>query len=272
MKSNIYTCSAYYLLRKEVKKRWKTSFKYDAEAQNRLEDFISQVPADKVFVHVALSASKLFSPVPDGYVWLKELLCSRFQAVVTNAFTPYVHETKTFDIKQDKPVYGAFAKKLFQDHTFRNADPLYSVCGLGDTGLGEKRFSFTHDGVFRQMIDQGYYGLNIDIDGMISSLFHYAEFTLRPPYIDQQKDTLSIIRDNKESLAEYPFYRYKKEFSVNNKSIMFNRDKVRKDLLQASVLKKLSFKGATVSCFSYQGFYELLSQKLEKDPFYLVTW
>lgn len=272
MRANIYTCSGYYLLRKEMKKRWKPAFSYDADAQDRLEDFISQVPADKVFVHVALSASKLFSPVPDGYVWLKELLNARFQAIVTNAFTPYVKDTKTFDIKQDKPVYGAFAKKLFQEHTFRNADPLYSVCGVGQTGLDQNRFSFAPEGVFRQMIDQGYYGLNIDIDNIISSLLHFIEFSHQLPYIDIRQDTFRVISENKEYQTEYPYYRYKKKFAVNNKSIMFNRDKIIRDLLQASVLKKLSFKGATVSCFSYQGFYELLSQKLEKDPFYLITW
>ncbi len=272
MKPNIYTCSAYYLLRKEVKKQWKPSFKYNAEAQHRLEDFIEQVDTDKVFVHVALSASKLFSPVPDGYAWLRELLCSRFQAVATNAFTPYVNETKTFDIKQDEPVYGAFAKKLFQEHTFRNADPLYSVCGLGDTGLDEKSFSFTHDGVFWQMIDQGYYGLNIDIDNITSSLLHFIELNHQLPYIEIHRELFRINSVEVSIKAEYLYYRYQKKFSVNNKSIMFNWHKIRRDLLKASVLKAQRYNGASVSYFSYKDFYDFIAGRLEKDPFYLVTW
>ncbi len=272
MNPNIYTCSAYYLIRKEVKKRWKTSFKYDAEAQNRLEGFINQVPADKVFVHVALSTSKLFSPVPDGYAWLKELLGNHFQAAVTNAFTPYVNETKAFDIKQDKPVYGAFAKKLFQEHTFRNADPLYSVCGIGDTGLDERRFSFTPDGVFRQMIDQGYYGLNIDIDNITSSLLHFIELSCRLPYVELRRDLFNIRAEKGTRKEQYLYYRYKKGYAVNNKTIMFSRDKIIKDLVKASIMKVQRHKGASASYFSYKEFYDFVTGKLEKDPFYLVTW
>lgn len=272
MLANIYTCSAYYLLRKEIKKRWKPSFRYDPDAQQRMEAFIAEVPASKVFVHVALSATRLFSPAPDGYGWLKTLLCDRFSAVVTNAFTPSVIKSKTFDIREDRPVYGAFARKLFHDRTFRNADPLYSVCGAGDTGLDKNRFSFSPDGVFRQMIDQGYYGLNIDIDNITSSLLHFIELNCCPPYVEVHRDLFNIVTENGPRKENYLYYKYRKRYAVNNKTVMFSRNKIKKDLIRASILITQRHKGASVSYFSYKEFYDFITGKLEKNPFYLVTW
>ncbi len=184
-KISVYSTVAYYYIRRFIKQHpWlRKKWPYHEKAGPSFESFIEDIPADKVFVHVALSPVRCFTKEKNTYTYLMDVLRANFSVIASQAFTPQVRKTKVFDPAGEVPAYGAFAKLFFGDSQFRNHDPCYSVMATGNTGFNPEDLSFESNGIFRQMTDQDYCCINIGLDHVTCSIMHLVEYEQKVPYL-----------------------------------------------------------------------------------------
>ncbi len=270
---SVYSTVAYYYIRRQVKQhRWlRKRWAFNEKAGPSFENFIQDVPAGKVFVHVALSPMRRFTEEKNTYAYLMDVLRSNFDVIASQAFTPQVRKTKVFDPAGELPAYGAFAKMFFRDSQFRNHDPCYSVMAAGETGFNAKDLSFQPNGLFRQMVDQGYHCVNIGLDHVTSSLMHFVEYEQRVPYLRFFDETYHIQTGNSLKTITYPLHANRSAYSVKG-YIWWNKHRLMKDLDNTGIVQQRILHGVCLYSFGMQQLYRFVTEKVKADPYYLIKW
>lgn len=272
-KISVYTTVAYFYIRRAIarhprcKKRW--TFDYDAK--QTFGQWVAGIPSDKVFVHVALSSVNRFSETKKAYPWLRDLLLKHFNTVSSQAFTPGVRKTKVFDPDKEVPAYGAFARLFFRDMGFRNHDPCYSVMALGGNGFREQDFSFSANGIFRQMIEQDFYCINIGLEYVTCSVMHFVEYEQKVPYLRFFDDTYYIQSGNATRKIIYPVHDNRGAYSVKG-YVWWNKVRLMKDLSNTGIVQSVNIQGVRLYGFGMRHLYEFVTRKVQSDPFYLIKW
>ncbi len=271
---NVYSTIGWYYFRRFIRQHpWlKKSYHHVPGAGAGFRDFLNRIPADKLFVHVSLSAANRFTDQPDKYAVLMQHFRDHFSIIASQAFTPQVRKTRVYDPLSTKPAYGAFAKNFFRrDAEFRNHDPCYSVMASGNVSWDEKAASFARDGVFQQMMDEDFYCLNIGLDHITSSLMHYVEYRHKVPYLLFGNERFRLVLNGKEHEVSYCLHQNKAAYSVKG-FVWWNRYRLMQDLKKTDIVQHDTLHGVRVYAFSMRELYQFVSDKVKKDPFYLITW
>lgn len=272
-KISVYSTVGYFYLRRMIKQHpaLRKKWTYDKKAGIAFERFIKEIPSDKVFVHVSLSAVRSFTPGPDVYNYLRNLLQDRFSLVVSQAFTPKVRKTKVFDPEREIPAYGAFARQFFRESQFRNHDPCYSVMARGACDFKKGDLSFSRGAVFRQMADQNFYCLNIGLDFVTCSLIHLVEYEQRVPYLDFYDDEYIIREKGQDTLLSYPIHANRPAYSVKG-FVWWNKIRLKRDLAKTRIVRTHKAGGVLLYAFSMLELYHFVTEKVKADPYYLIKW
>ncbi len=272
-KLSVYSTVAYFYIKRAIghhpwfKKRWT----YERDAEKAFEQLISEIPSDKLFVHVAFSAIKRFSETKEAYPYLRDLLLENFATVISQAFTPDARKSKVFDPEKEVPAYGAFARLFFKDMQFRNNDPCYSVMALGEPGFSAEDLSFSADGIFRQMIDQDYHCINIGLEYVTCSLMHFVEYEQQVPYLRFFDDTYYIQTNDAKKKITYPVHSNRSAYSVKG-YVWWNKIRLMKDLAKTDIVQSFNIHGVRIYCFSIRQLYRFVTLKVQDDPYYLIKW
>lgn len=273
-KISVYSSLAYFYIRRAIKEhpRFRKSWTFHPGSAALFEKTLAEVPAEKVFLHVALSSIKRFSNNEDPYVYLRDLLSENFRVVTSQAFTPAVRKTKYFDPRETPPAFGQFAKLFFRrDATFRNLDPCYSVIAQGDHGLNENDLTFTPNGIFRQMIEQDYYCINIGLDYITCSLIHLIEYEQRVPYRIFYKDRFTLEKDGQTEEIGYTLHKGHPGYGIKG-YVWWNKIRTNIDLLRRGIVRKYYIHGVPMYVFSLKALHRFITEKVKKDPYYLIKW
>ncbi len=272
-KISVYSTIFYYYTRRFlVQHPWlRKKWAFDATAAAAFERLISELPADKIFVHASLSPLKRFTSNPDTYAYLHEQFKTHFVSVVSQGFTPVVRKTKVFDVDNEPPAYGAFAKFFLNDCQFRNMDPCYSVMAMGETGFSPGDLSFSPNGIFRQMVDQDYLCVNIGLDHITCSLLHLLEYDHQVPYLQFIRESYTVRAKGAEQMLSVLIHKNRSAYAVKG-YVWWNRRRLEVDLLRKGIVSSHSVGGVRVCYFSMRELYGFLSKKLQQNPFYLITW
>ncbi len=273
LRASVYSTIAYFYLRRNL---WghpllRRKYTYAAAAKEAFNAFLASVPADRVFVHVALSVAKRFASDQKAYEYLIDALDHHFSLVVSQAFTPAGRKTKCFDPHRDAPAYGGFAARFFKDMSWRNLDPCYSVMARGDTGWDPQALSFSPEGIFKQMIHEDMYCLNIGLDYPTCSMLHLIEYEQRPPYLFFVEEDFLLQTMGKEYPILYNLHKNQGAYSVKG-FVWWNKIRLARDLKEAGLVHAFRAGGVPLCYFSMRDVYEFVSDRLRQDPFYLVTW
>ncbi len=271
---NVYSTIGWFYFRRLIRQHpWlKKSYRHIPGADEALLNFLGQIPVDKLFVHVSLSAVNRFTVQPDKYAFLMKHFRDHCSVIASQAFTPQVRKTKLYDPLVTQPAYGAFAKIFFQrDAEFRNLDPCYSVMARGKVAWDETANSFAGDGVFQQMLDEDFYCLNIGMDHVTCSLLHYVEYQQQVPYLQFDNQRFALILDGKKQEVTHCLHQNKPTYSVKG-FVWWNRFRLMQDLKKTDILQRDKVHGVRLYAFSMRELYQFVTEKVKKDPFYLITW
>lgn len=272
-KISVYSTVAYFYMQRYLlgNRLFQRRVRYSKDAAERFEQAIGEVPADKVFVHVALSSVRRFTTDQDTFAYLADAMKTKFRVLASQSFTPGVRKTKVFDPDKTLPAYGSFSGLLFHERTWRNEDPCYSVITSGDPGWPHNMLSFSTDGVFRQMIRENYWCINIGIDYVTCSLMHLVEYEQRVPYLDFFTDGFSIHKNGQIIRIDYPLHKNKRGYSVKG-YVWWNKIRLMRDLRKAGFVRSHNPGGIPVFCFPMSELYAFVTEKVKKDPYYLIKW
>ncbi len=271
---SVYSTIGWYYFRRLIRQHpWlKKSYHHVPGAGEEFRDFLRRIPADKLFVHTSLSAVNRFTDQPDKYAFLMQHFWDHFSVIASQAFTPQVRKTRVYDPLSTKPAYGAFAKTFFQrDAGFRNLDPCYSVMASGHVAWDEKVASFASNGVFQQMVNEEFYCLNIGLDHVTCSLMHYVEYQQQVPYLQFGNERFRLVLDGKEHEMSHCLHQNKPAYSVKG-FVWWNKRRLMQDLKKTDIVQRVTLHDVRVYAFSMRALYLFVSEKVKKDPFYLISW
>lgn len=272
-KTSVYSTVAYFYLQRYFwgNRIFRRRVTYSHGAAEMFEKVIREVPADKVFLHIALSSVRRFATDQNTYAYLTDFMKTNFCVITSQSFTPGVRKTKLFDPEKSLPAYGSFARQLFHDRTWRNEDPCYSVVASGDPGWPQNLLSFAPDGVFRQMIRENYWCINIGLEYVTCSLMHLVEYEQKVPYLDFFTDEFFIQKNEQKIGLDYPLHKNKRGYSVKG-YVWWNKIRLMRDLRKAGFVRSHNPGGIPVFCFPMDELYAFVTEKVKKDPYYLIKW
>lgn len=271
---SVYSTIGWFYFRRLLRQhpRLKKSYHHVPGADEEFSEFLSRIPSDKLFVHASLSAVNTFTREPDTYAFLMKQFRAHFSVIASQAFTPQVRKSKVFDPVTTKPAYGAFAKNFFRrDAEFRNLDPCYSVMAAGRVMWDEKTPSFALDGLFQQMLDEDFHCLNIGLDYVTCSLMHDIEYRQQVPYLHFDNHRFTLILDGKEKEVDHWLHQNKPAYAIKG-FVWWNRHRLMQDLKKTDILQRVTLHGVRLYAFSMRELYQFVTDKVKKDPFYLITW
>ena len=272
-KANVYSTIAYFYLDRAIGQHpwFRRSYAYNADAERQFMDFLGEVPAQRVFVHVALSKVKRFSPTPDPYQYLADRLKTRFDLVSSQGFTPQNRLKSSFNPQDDVPPYGSFASRFFGDMDWRNMDPCYSVMAMGDVTWPRRSFTFSEDGIFRQMLKDNMYCLNIGLPYPSCSLMHLVEYEQKVPYLDFTERRYTLPSGPATEAIQYRLHENRREYAVKG-FVWWNKLRLARDLNKTEIVKEKRVGGVSLRYFSLREIHAFVTGKVKQDPFYLITW
>ncbi len=271
-KCSVYSTIAYFYLKRHISQhRWfRKRYVCQPATAATFEKITGNIPSEKVFVHVAMSAIKTFTE-KNSYQYLKKLLEDNFSVIACQAFTPGVRKKKIFDPVHEKPAYGTFAQLFVKDAVFRNHDPCYSVAASGNVCWSPETFSFTGNGIFRKMVEEDFYCMNVGMEHVTCSLMHFVEYEQRVPYLHFYNERYIVRLGQKEVSVKYPIHSNKRGYSVKG-YIWWNKHRLMNDLMKTTLVNVYNIGGVTVYCFSMQQLYHFVTGKVKNDPCYLIKW
>ncbi|MFP4065593.1 MAG: AAC(3) family N-acetyltransferase [Bacteroidales bacterium] len=272
-KLSVYSTVIYFYIRRHIKKlpRLRKKTAYSKKAGVSFEKYIRGIPANRIFVHVSLSAVRHFTGRADTYTYLRDLLLGNFDVLVSQAFTPGVRKTRVFNPEKEIPAYGAFARQFFTDRHFRNHDPCYSIIAAGENHFEAGDLTFAPDGIFRQMIDHDYHCLNIGLDYVTCSLMHFVEYEQRVPYLNFYREKYTIKEGLLKKPLLYPIHSNRRAYSVKG-YVWWNKIRLMKDLKKTNIVNQRNIDGVVLYDFSMRKLYDFVTEKVKNDPYYLIKW
>ena len=219
-----------------------------------------------VFVHIGLSDIET-ALGGNPYEGILDRLQSAFETVLAPGFTKSFRSTGVFDLDATEPEVGAFSRLFFEDSTFRTADPLHSILGVGPYRFDDcaVRDTFSAAGCYGQLSEDNVLCLNIGTPWLVSTQLHHIERVCDVPYAE----TVEIdgeLRANGERRRIT-----QRTYQKNNYLYFWNRRKLRDQMVSAGVLDHYVLDGLNVMGVRAGEMQAFVEPRIDDDPYYLVN-
>jgi aminoglycoside N3'-acetyltransferase len=263
-------------IRDRFLKKKQTVLNYDDEFNfdELLERF--DIPLDShIFIHAGLKNIKQISKLE--YKSIVESLIQSIQkiykpsAIIAPAFTPSFRKCGVYSKLYSKGEYGVFSEIFRGIADYRTDDAIHSVSIISQDIEKFKNLnyddSFSTDGFFGSF-HKNTYIINISTEHFVSTYMHYVEELMKVPYKDKSKAVYKgVIYDENNIVSSKIQTNHYYKFST-----MINRTKVKSLFLKNQYISYYRYKNIEVSCIKVEDLVRILTQSIEKNPYYLVTF
>lgn len=232
---------------------------------NILSDISQNEP--EVFVHVGLSDIKAAFDV-NPYKYLLSELQENFESVIAPGFTDYFKDSGVYHRKYSRPKHGTFNKLFLDDAEYRTEDPIKSFLVKGPYRFNDcdHRDSYGENGCFEKLVEDNVLVLNIGVPWITCSHLHHFESAFDVPYMHQESfEGVIYYDDSSYEVCSHTVGEY------ISKYYSWNKPKIERILRRGDVLSTHNLKGLRVMSFHLQDLKKVIGEKLEENPYYLVT-
>lgn len=167
--------------------------------------------------------------------------------------------------------FGEEARELF-DYSHRTLNPVFNVIDthrfvLKNNLEKEYHTAFGNGSLLSGLSNEGYFILNINLDKLINTHLHLIEYENRVPYrfIKYFNGVLISEIDTSEEICF--------EYFVRNLDIdtAWRRDKIKDAILNERALNVIQYNGTEINYVYSQDLTKSISEKLELNPYYLIS-
>ncbi|MFP8890754.1 AAC(3) family N-acetyltransferase [Natrialbaceae archaeon A-CW2] len=221
----------------------------------------------KVFVHAGLSDIRAAFDA-DPYVYLRDSLDRYFESILTPGFTDYFKTSGVYHLKYSRPKHGTFGKLFLKDSDYRTRDAIKSILVKGPYRFEECNHhdSYSPEGCFAKLVKDNVLVMNVGTQWITCSHLHYFESKYNVDYVIDRTYEGVIYTDDTE------YRQIEQSCSVyTSKYYSWNKPKLQRLLEERDVLHRYDLNGLNVWFFKLGDIEEVLGEKLQRDPFYLVT-
>lgn len=189
--------------------------------------------------------------------------------VFTYSFTKSGIFHKLFSMSE----VGRFSEEIRQGYlNFRTPDPVFSVIDINSYLLREEfhinyEVAFGMGCLFEYLNKENCIFINIGLDEMISTQFHYIEKINNVPY-RYDKIFNGIVYYNENSFKNINYTYYVRDLKLDPK---WNRPKIEHLLIDKGSLNLTIKEGIRILWFSACDSAAILNEKIKEDEAYLIT-
>lgn len=221
---------------------------------------------DTVIVYAGLRAIAAQSP-RDAYSKIIDSL-TEVKNLCIPGFTPSFRKTGVYSVLFSKPEVGALSKYAWTLGAERTLDPIHSVFVV----RGKLEFEDTLDdtfhpeGIFKSFVREGACIVNIGTPSIVSTSLHYIERLNDVPYVNAELHD-GVIYDLGANVKkiEHKSYKY-------NISVTWNRKKIENLLEYNKCIITGRWNGAICRVIDGKKSSDLLTQRIQKNPYFMVTF
>jgi len=201
-----------------------------------------------------------------------EFLEKKFEptSIISQSYSPSFRRSGIFSSKFSRAEIGAFAEEFRKFSNRRTPDPIHSVSYISKNLSLFKSINykdtFGEDGFFASLYFRDAVQINIDTNRFISTYLHFLEEQLSVPYKHQNSIFEGFKVDDKVMSIKQKNHSYKYPLE-------FNRRKIYKYLKDNNVIFDIEKNASVIiSIVKIKDMHDLISEKILKDPYYLVTF
>jgi hypothetical protein len=243
--------------------------------ENYLENILSQLSEETVFLHVSLSSIKKAFNVNDPYNFLIGRLIRYFNNILVPGFTlDHFKETgiyhKIFSYPHEG--LGTFSKLFFEkDSEYRTNDCIHSILVKGGYRFDDCNHSdsFCQEGCFGKIDKNNILILNIGTYEIKSSQIHFIDYNYNKNIVKKKYNGVIYYNNNYyEKIEQTNFEPKKNRFGLKYN---WNRGKIAKDMINNGILKKYTNNNFNVFAIKSHDMKLYLGEKIRKNPYYLIS-
>jgi len=219
-----------------------------------------------VIVHAGLRAISARSS-SEAFLKIIDSL-TNVQTLCIPAFTPSFRKSGVFSVQFSRPEVGSLSTQAWLSRPSRTLDPIHSLfvmngrldfdCTLDDT--------FHPSGIFKNFAQESSCIINIGTPYFVSTNLHYVERVANVPYVKQQLHKGVVLLDGQE-----PFHVNHNSY-IFNFPIAWNRNKIESFLIRNNAITVGLWNSAFCRVVNCKKASDLLINKLESDPYFMVSF
>lgn len=257
---------ALHLVRSLVAERLRPSDEVAPLSLQVLDRVFGAHPANVAFVHAGLSdVAAAFEGNP--YEALHDALVRHYDSVLAAGFTPSFRDSGVYHKRFSRPEFGAFNRLFLDDADYRTDDAIFSILVEGDYRFDDclHARSFARDGCWAKLDRDDALYVNVGTDGFRCSQLHYLEQRYNVPYVTVSSNEGIMYRD--ETAHERVT-----QWALQDEYVRrYNRNKLERVLQEAGALDVVEIGGLTFRFCRAKAVRTVLGERLESDPYFLVT-
>ena len=178
---------------------------------------------------------------------------------------------KKFSVSETPSEVGRFAEEIrkITNPRFRSFDPMFSFIDVNNSGMVNNKLitsSFSESSVFGKLYRLNSLNINVDLEEFISPQLHYFEKKYNVKYRkDRVFNGISENINGKIFKTRYMF------FCKSKKSkILWNRSKIRSDLIKEKIVHEYNHQGINFRWFWSKDLGKFVKNKLSFNKNYLI--
>jgi len=225
-----------------------------------------------IFVHSSLGMifGKQKDPNKFLYDCLNEIVGDS-GTIVVPTFTNNCCHGLTFDPNKTESEVGVFSNWIMKlNNAKRSLHPIHSVSAIGDKAdeitQQVSESSFGKKSTFSKLIELNTLMLMVGTGVEITTLIHQVEEDMQVPYRYYKNFKITTFNNGVTKQTTTPYYA-----RFLDRCISYRYDIRRKRLENNNQYRSIRVGWGNLSSINFIDFYEIFSQEVNKDPYYLIN-
>ena len=195
-------------------------------------------------------------------------------AIVVPTFTWSFIKTGIFSINNSRSETGAFADLFREFANYRTSNTIQSFSIKANDYEIYKNLNhqdtFAQDGIYEYFRQNDTYIIDINTDTFRASPLHHVEIVCKLPYLAKDKVNFKGITYDENDKPQEVVQSHGGTF-IYSDPYVFNKEKIRKYLMNKGMIKKYEYKDINISSLSNQDMHNTLEELLNKKPYFAIT-
>jgi len=255
---------------------------YSKEQYNHISSILSEIDIPKnriLFIHARLKGLKEKTKVlDDSYEAVSKLLLDAFtkefhpKTILVPTFTYSFTDSGIYHRVFSKSEVGRFSEEVRRKFSrYRTPDPVFNVVDTSDHLVKKDAIDYTNafgSGTLYDYLDEeNAMIINFDLPKpIISTQLHHIEKINDVPY-RFDKTFEGIVYNDEGDYHEITYDYFVRDLDIDPK---WDREKIRRKLIDDGALQVTEKNGIEVTCVSAQEKREIISEEIKKDPEFLI--
>lgn len=175
-----------------------------------------------------------------------------------------------YDLNRSKAQIGVLSTFMGEKHpALRTRTPVFNFCITNGEAFGRQEIAnpFGTDSTFAELHRQGGHVAFLGADFESNTFLHYVEELVGISYRYLKIFDGVIIEDG----ISKPWQLHYRVRPLREGAAMYDWPKIETDLFRAGILNKFKVGNGTLLCYHTDGLFSFWSEKLSRDPHYLLT-